>query len=106
MPRMNGGAKGEASARCAATAFGWPGGAAAHATPGTRVVVRAGIYGPVRLDDVAGTAEAPIEFEADGEVIIDASAGTGWAMSDAAFVVIEGFTRSAARGAGRSGRAS
>jgi hypothetical protein len=66
--------------------------AAMRATPGTRVTVRAGTYGAVALGTVAGTAGAPIAFVAEGDVTIDASSGTGWAMSDAAYVVVEGFT--------------
>ena len=67
--------------------------AAAHrATPGTRVLVHAGTYGGVQLDPIAGTADAPIAIVADGDVTIDGSGGIGWAMSDAAYVVIEGFT--------------
>ncbi len=66
--------------------------AADRATPGTRVTVRAGTYSRVGLGTVQGTATSPIAFVADGAAVIDASAGVGWAMSDAAFVVIEGFT--------------
>ena len=66
--------------------------AADRATPGTRITVRAGTYGAVGLGTVSGTESAPIAFVADGDVTIDASSGVGWAMSDAAYVVIEGFT--------------
>ncbi len=66
--------------------------AADRATPGTRIRVRAGTYPAVQLGSVQGAAGAPIAFVADGDVTIDASSGTGWAMSDAAYVVIEGFT--------------
>ena len=65
--------------------------AARRATPGTRVRVAAGEYGITRTD-VQGEAGAPIAFVADGEVVIAAREGTGWSMSDGAFVVIEGFT--------------
>lgn len=65
--------------------------AADRATPGTRITVRAGTYPAVNLGTVQGTDGAPIAFVADGNVIIDASSGNGWAMSDAAYVVIEGF---------------
>jgi hypothetical protein len=64
----------------------------ARATPGTRITVRAGTYGIANLGVVQGTAEAPIAFVADGAVTLDASAGTGWSMTDATWVVVEGFT--------------
>ena len=66
--------------------------AADRATPGTRITVRAGTYGIVNLGLVQGTETAPIAFVAEGDVIIDASSGVGWSMSDAEYVVIEGFT--------------
>jgi hypothetical protein len=66
--------------------------AARRATPGTRITVRAGTYGIANLGVVQGTAEAPIAFVADGAVTLDASAGTGWSMTDATWVVVEGFT--------------
>ena len=66
--------------------------AADRATPGTRIVVRAGTYPAVGLGTVQGTADRPIAFVAEGAVTIDASSGVGWAMSDAQYVVIEGFT--------------
>lgn len=66
--------------------------AARLATPGTRVLVAAGTYPAQQLGTVQGAEGAPIAFVADGEVIIDASSGIGWAMQDAAWVVVEGFT--------------
>lgn len=66
--------------------------AAAVATPGTRVLVRAGTYDRVRSISPQGSAAEPIKFEAEGEVIIDGTDNTGWSMSDARYVVVEGFT--------------
>jgi hypothetical protein len=66
--------------------------AAERATPGTRVIVHAGSYPAVGLGRVQGDAAQPIAFAAEGAVTIDAASGVGWAMSDAAYVVIEGFT--------------
>lgn len=67
--------------------------AARAATPGTRVVVRAGTYDRVGSISPQGEAGRPIKFEAEGEVVIDAGAGnTGWSMSDPRYVVVEGFT--------------
>ncbi|MCB9601072.1 MAG: right-handed parallel beta-helix repeat-containing protein [Sandaracinus sp.] len=67
--------------------------AAAAATPDTLVLVAAGTYDHVRSISPRGEEGRPIAFRADGEVIVDAGAGnTGWSMSDARWVVIEGFT--------------
>ncbi len=66
--------------------------AADRATPGTRVNVAAGTYPPIALGRVQGEATRPIAFVARGAVTIEARRGAGWAMSDAAYVVIEGFT--------------
>ena len=68
------------------------GAAARMATPGTEVRVAAGTYPAQNLGTGQGEEGAPIAFVADGDVTIDASSGTGWAMQDAAWVVIEGFT--------------
>jgi hypothetical protein len=62
-----------------------------RATPGTRIVVAAGRYGTVALGGMKGEPTRPIAFVGTGAVI-DAASGTGWAMSDAAYVVVEGFT--------------
>ncbi len=67
--------------------------AADVATPGTRVVVRAGTYDHVESISPQGQEGRPIKFEAEGDVVIDTGSGnTGWAMSDARYVVVEGFT--------------
>ena len=69
--------------------------ALAEIRPGTRVLVRAGTYGAVGSSpNLQGTAEQPIAIVAEGPVIIDAghSGGSAWHISDARFLVIEGFT--------------
>jgi hypothetical protein len=66
--------------------------AADRARPGTRIVVAAGPYPPVALGRVQGEPGRPIAFVARGRATIDARSGTGWAMSDPAYVLIEGFT--------------
>lgn len=65
--------------------------AADRATPGTRIVVNPGTYPAVALGRVQGEAARPIAFVARDGVTIDASSGVGWSMSDATYVVIEGF---------------
>lgn len=74
--------------------------AAGAASPGTRILVAAGTYGPVTVTNLAGTVAAPIAIVADGEVIIEAGDGNGWASTDLEYVVIQGFT---IRGAGVHG---
>jgi hypothetical protein len=67
--------------------------AAAAATPGTRILVQSGTYGPVSLDGLTGVAGRPVAIVADGDVTVDAGrAGTPVRMSDPAYVVLEGFT--------------
>ena len=71
--------------------------AAAAATPGTRILVQPGTYGPVSLNGLMGEAGRPVAIVADGEVIVDAAgAGTPIRMSDPAYVVLEGLTLSGA----------
>ncbi len=75
--------------------------AASMATPGTRILVAAGTYGPIRLDGLAGADGQPIAIVADGDVTLDAGgSGTVVAMTDPQWVVLEGFTL---RGAGVHG---
>ena len=64
------------------------------ATPGTRILVAAGTYGPFRADGLAGSEAAPIAIVAYGEAIIDGGGGdvVGISMTDPEYVVIEGFT--------------
>ncbi len=67
--------------------------AATAATPGTKILVKPGTYGPVSINGLAGEAGRPIAIVADGDVTLDADgAGTPVRMSDPAYVVIEGFT--------------
>ncbi len=67
--------------------------AASAATPGTRILVQSGTYGPVSLNGLAGAAGRPVAIVADGDVTVDAAgAGTPVRMSDPAYVVLEGFT--------------
>ncbi len=66
--------------------------AADRATPGTRVIVGPGTYAPVALGRVQGEAARPIAFVGRPGATIEAAKGAGWSMSDAAYVVIEGFT--------------
>jgi hypothetical protein len=63
------------------------------ATPGTRILVHAGTYGPFDADGVSGEAGSPIAIVADGAVTLEArGAGAVISMSDPEYVVIEGFT--------------
>jgi len=66
--------------------------AASAATPGTRILIAAGTYPSFSASGIQGSEGAPIAFVADGEVVLDASDGTGWRMSDARWVVVEGIT--------------
>jgi hypothetical protein len=66
--------------------------AATAATPGTRVLVRAGSYGPMALGNLSGAPGRPVGIIADGAVTIDASGGVGIRMSQGSHVVIQGFT--------------
>ena len=67
--------------------------AASAATPGTKILVKPGTYGPVSLNGLAGAAGRPVAIVADGDVTLDAAgAGTPVRMSDPAYVVVEGFT--------------
>ncbi len=76
--------------------------AARDATPGTRILVGAGTYsGNVGLGDLNGSEGRPIAIVADGDVTLDAGgSGVGLAISELAWVVVEGFT---IRGAGVHG---
>jgi hypothetical protein len=68
--------------------------ATARATPGTRIVVHAGTYtGSPYIENLQGTAAAPIAIVAEGAAIFDA-AGAGEVMhvTDAQYLVIEGLT--------------
>ncbi len=67
--------------------------AANAATPGTRILVQPGTYGPVSLDGLMGETGRPVAIVANGDVTVDAGgAGTPVRMSDPAYVVLEGFT--------------
>lgn len=72
--------------------FGSIGAAARAAEPGTRVLVAPGTYGAVSVSDLHGSPGAPIAIVADGEVVIDGGAGVALALTDPAYVVVEGFT--------------
>lgn len=62
------------------------------ATPGTRVVVRAGTYGPLDASDISGTDGAPIVISGEPGAILEArGAGAVIRMTDPEWVVIEGF---------------
>jgi hypothetical protein len=68
-------------------------GALAEVMPGTRVLVHAGTYGPFGADGLAGEEGSPIGIIADGEVTLEANGANAIiGMSDAAYVVIQGFT--------------
>jgi hypothetical protein len=71
--------------------------ALSEASPGTRVLVDAGRYGPFSAENLQGEAGRPIAIVADGAVTLEArgeSAIIG--LSDPAYLVIEGFTLSGA----------
>lgn len=64
------------------------------ATPGTRIVVKAGTYaGHTSLTGLRGEPDRPIAIVAEGEVVLEAAgASTLLSGSDLRYVVIEGFT--------------
>ncbi|MBL8173024.1 MAG: right-handed parallel beta-helix repeat-containing protein [Bryobacterales bacterium] len=64
------------------------------ATPGTRILVRAGAYrGAITLSGLKGEPGKPVALTAEGAVELDAAgAGTILSGSDLRYVVIEGFT--------------
>lgn len=59
------------------------------ATPGTRIEVAAGQYGPLNLGALQGQPGQPIAISGVGDVRIDGSGGVGVTMSDGAWVVLE-----------------
>lgn len=65
-----------------------------QATPGTRIVVKAGTYtGHTSLTGLRGEPDRPIAIVAEGEVVLEAaSASTVLSGSDLRYVVLEGFT--------------
>jgi len=65
-----------------------------RATPGTRIVVKAGTYtGSTSLTGLRGEPDRPIAIVAEGEVVLEAAgASTLLYGSDLRYVVIEGFT--------------
>jgi hypothetical protein len=68
-----------------------------NAAPGTRVLVHAGTYGPFSAEALAGEAQRPIGIIADGTVVLEARGAQAIiAMTDPAYVVIDGFTLSGA----------
>jgi len=83
--------------------FATIGRAARDATPSTRILVAAGTYsGGVGIGDLNGEEGRPIAIVADGDVTLDVGGAseTGFAISELAWVVVEGFT---IRGAGIHG---
>lgn len=62
-------------------------------TPGTRVLVHEGTYGPFSHDGLAGEEGRPIAIAGEGAVTLEArGADAVIGLSDAAYLVIEGFT--------------
>ena len=71
------------------------------ATPGTRILVRAGTYPPVSASGVQGEPGRPIAVVTEGAVVLDAGgSGTVLRLSDARYLVLEGLEL---RGAGVHG---
>jgi hypothetical protein len=63
------------------------------ATPGTRVLVRAGTYGPFSIDGLQGTEGQPIAIVGEGTVTVEARGEpVVFGGSDPAYVVIDNFT--------------
>lgn len=75
--------------------FGTIDDAARAATPGTRILVAAGSYGAVSLPSLQGEPTRLIAIIGEGDVRVDGGGGTGLAMSDGAYVVIQGLTLTA-----------
>ena len=65
-----------------------------NATPGTRILVQAGMYaGSTTLSGLRGEPGRPIAIVAAGDVVLDSSGGsTVLTGSDLRYVVIDGFT--------------
>ena len=80
-----------------ANAFDTIASASAHAQPGDQIRVLAGTYGVVDLEQLRGTATAPIWFIADDAnhlpVIAgaDASNATAFSVNQCAYLIIDGF---------------
>lgn len=67
------------------------------ASPGTRVLVHEGTYGPFSAEGPAGEEQSPIGIIADGTVVLEARGAQAIiAMTDPQYVVIDGFTLSGA----------
>ena len=62
------------------------------ASPGTRILVAGGTYGPIDIGSRSGADGSPLAIVADGEVTIDAAGGVGVRASDASWIVLEGLT--------------
>jgi hypothetical protein len=63
-----------------------------EASPGTRVLVHAGSYGPFSIDNVHGEPGRPIAIEGEGEVVIEARGEPAIIRgSDPSYVVLEGL---------------
>lgn len=77
-----------------ATPYQTIGGALAQATPGTRIRIAAGTYGPVgSFSNLQGNAQAPIALIGEGAVVIDVSgADQALHLSDPRYLVIQGVT--------------
>jgi hypothetical protein len=86
-----GGPDGDGSAEAP---FGTIRAAVARATPGTRIVVKAGTYaGSTSLTGLRGEPERPIAIVAEGKVVLEATGAQPLLSgSDLRYVVIEGFT--------------
>jgi hypothetical protein len=64
-----------------------------EASPGTRVLVHEGSYGPFSAENLQGEAGRPIAIVADGAVTLEAQGASAIiGLSDPAYLVIEGFT--------------
>ncbi|MEM9873562.1 MAG: right-handed parallel beta-helix repeat-containing protein [Myxococcota bacterium] len=75
----------------ASSPFGDIEAAAAAATPGTEIVVRAGTYaGGMFISQLRGTAMAPIWLRGEGDVFIDGGSN-GIQLEQARYLILEGF---------------
>jgi len=87
----------ETGAGTEASPFASIGRALGSASPGTRVLVHAGTYGPFSAEGLAGEEQRPIGIIADGTVVLEARGAQAIiGMTDPQYVVIDGFTLSGA----------